>query len=356
MTKSGGFKRVVREHAQTTGQRYTEARDELEGDSLDERVFYTVGVDDVRDHLDDRFGGGTERIALCGWHSKSVFRADRSDGAAWVVRVFPRARPMARVEGDVAILSFLERHRFPGERLVGNGASVLDGQGVIVTEAISGPAPTPGLDTLRSTADLLGRLHALEPGGSIAREGGSFGHDTAREGCPSQDLVAARLFLAEVAPRVSEAGRPTFERLLERINAADAGEGLPDVLLHSDPVPEHAIDAPSGLHLIHWQASGIGPRVAELAWFLDGTGIASDGGTANIDVVIDAYRQHVELTDEELDRLADIMLVKPLYLTAWYYWRSLTTGNEPRGTEAWWGHVSEVHAQAVAHRVSELLR
>ena len=356
MTKSGGFKRVVRDHARTTGQRYTEARDELEGDNLDERVFYSLSVDRVRDHLEDRFGRGTERIALCGMHSKSVFRVDRRDGASWVVRVFPPARPMARVQGDAAILSFLERHAFPAERLVGDGASDLDGQGVIVTERISGPAPTPGLDTLRSTADLLGRLHALEPDASIARDGGSFGHDTAREGRPSQDLVAARLFLAEVAARVTDAGRPLFERLCERIDAADAGDGLTDAVLHSDPVPDHALDAGDGLRLIHWQASGLGPRLAELAWFLDGTGVTSDGGTAKIDTVVEAYGRHVELTDAELDRLADVMLVKPLYLTAWYYWRSLGTGDEPTGTEAWWGHVSETHAQAVANRVRELLR
>ncbi len=43
-------------------------------------------------------------------HKTYVFRIDRKDGEPWVARSFPPARPRARVQGDAAILRFLEHH------------------------------------------------------------------------------------------------------------------------------------------------------------------------------------------------------------------------------------------------------
>jgi len=61
-----------------------------------------------------------------------------------------------------------------------------------------------------------------------------------------------------------------------------------------------------------------------------------------------AYRQHVELTADELDRLEAVMYVRPLYLACFYYGRSLAGGQQPDGGEGWWEHISATAAAARA--------
>ena len=53
MTKHGSFKKVVRRHAQETGQRYTEALADLEG--VEERLFHVPSVERLLSHLQDRY-------------------------------------------------------------------------------------------------------------------------------------------------------------------------------------------------------------------------------------------------------------------------------------------------------------
>ena len=53
-------------------------------------------------------------------------------------RVFPPRRPRSGVEGDAAILRFLEEHDFPAERLaVDDAVSDFEGRSVLVTEFVS---------------------------------------------------------------------------------------------------------------------------------------------------------------------------------------------------------------------------
>ena len=54
MTKDGSFKKVVRRHAQDTGQRYTEALTDLEG--LGGRMFHQPVADRLVAHLQNRYG------------------------------------------------------------------------------------------------------------------------------------------------------------------------------------------------------------------------------------------------------------------------------------------------------------
>ena len=49
-----------------------------------------------------------------------------------------------------------------------------------------------------------------------------------------------------------------------------------------------------------------------------------------------AYRQHIELTDEELDRLEAVMYVRPLYLASFDWRRSLASGRQPSSSDGWW--------------------
>ena len=117
MTKDGGFKKVVRQHAQDTGQRYTEALTDLNG--LGARMYHEPPVERLLTHLGDRYGVDPIAATKLSVHKTYVFRIDRSDGAPWVARAFPPARPRSGVEGDAAILRFLEARGYTAQ---GQGA------------------------------------------------------------------------------------------------------------------------------------------------------------------------------------------------------------------------------------------
>ena len=54
MTKNSSFKKVVRRHAEQTGQRYTEALSDLEG--LGARMNHAPVADRLLAHLAERYG------------------------------------------------------------------------------------------------------------------------------------------------------------------------------------------------------------------------------------------------------------------------------------------------------------
>jgi len=111
MTTNGRFKKAVRRHAEHTGQRYTEALTDLEG--LRARMHHTPDAERLLAHLRDHHGIDAIAATKLSVHKTYVFRVDRKDGAPWVARAFPPARPRAGVEGDAAILRFLARQDYP---------------------------------------------------------------------------------------------------------------------------------------------------------------------------------------------------------------------------------------------------
>ena len=334
VTKEGSFKRAVRRHASDTGQRYTQAKTDLEG--VDRRVFHGTTADRVAAHLKEHYGIEIAAVSSIGTHNEVVFRIDQRDGRAWVARVFPPTRKRARVEGDARILALLARHEFPAERLATDDAvSAFDGQAVLVTELLRGDAlDASGAAGFAAWGRLLGRLHALPLDHCADREGGAFGHDPAREGHSAQDLMAAQTYLRAVDGRVAAAHRPRFEWLREQVREADDARGLPEALVHGDLV-DHVIDSAAGPTAIHWQASGRGARLADVAFPIWMT----LGQEDNLDALMGAYREHVHLVDAELDRLEDVLRIKPLYLVCWYYWRWLEAGYQPNGDERWWHYI-----------------
>lgn len=324
MTKDAKLKRVVRRHAEDTGQRYTEALTDLEG--LDARSYHEPVGEQLVGHLRDRYGIDAVAATRLSVHHTYVFRIDRHDGDPWVARAFPPGRPRAGAEGDAAVLRFLERHDFPAERLaVDDAVSEFDGCSVLVTRFVEHrPFPNP-TEKLGLMADLLGRLHALPLDDSVTRPGGAeAGSDPSREGSPRQDLLAALSFLDSVDTKVAPTDRAGFEQLRERVRAAGAGEGLPEALVHGNLLhaPDHAVLTDAGAVGINWKGSGRGPRLSDLAWLMWGT----HRHTETVDVIANAYRHHIELTDEELDRFEEMMCVRPLYLTCFGYRRNLLQG------------------------------
>jgi len=273
VTRDASFKKVVRRHAGETGQRYTEALTDLQG--LGARMHHEPVPERLLAHLRDRYGIDPVAATKLSVHKTYVFRIDRDDGSPWVARPFPPARPRAGVEGDAAILRFLERQAYPAERLaVDDAVSDFDGSAVLVTRFVEGVQLPDGAAKFAMMGELLGRLHALPYDDSAGRPGGASGEDPSREGTPRQDLLAALSFLDAVDTKVAAGERERFEQLRNRVRSADDGYGLPEGLLHGNLLhaPDHAVLSEQGPVAINWKASGRGPRLADFAYLIWGTG------------------------------------------------------------------------------------
>ena len=329
MTRDASFKKAVRRHADQTGQRYTEALTDLAG--LGARMHHEPVPGRLLAHLRDRYGIDAVAATKLSVHKTYVFRIDRADGSPWVARTFPPARPRAGVEGDAAILRFLERQDYPAERLAADDAvSDFDGSAVLVTRFVDGSELPAGAAKFAMLGELLGRLHALPYDESAARPGGASGEDPSREGTPRQDLLAALSFLDAVDTKVPAADRARFEQLRDQVREADDGDGLPEGLLHGNLLhaPDHAVLSEQGPVAINWKASGRGPRLADFAYLMWGTGSWRPRRPNQewIDAAVGAYRRYVEPTGEELARLEAVMYIRTLYLACFGYRRALVNG------------------------------
>ena len=323
MTKHGSFKKVVRRHAEETGQRYTEALTDLEG--LDARMNHEPVAEQLLAHLRDHYGIDAVAATKLSVHNTYVFRIDRSDGEPWVARAYPPARPRVGVEGDAAILRFLNERSYPAERLaVEDAVSDFEGSAVLVTKFIESDPLPDGPEKISIMGDLLGRLHALPFDEAASRPGGASGEDPSREGTPRQDLLAALSFLDIVATKVPASHREEFESARDAVRSADDGQGLPEALLHGNLLhaPDHAVVSEQGPVAINWKASGRGPRMSDFAYLMWGTWLDEPC----IDAGVRAYREHIEVTKEKLERLHTVMNIRPLYLMGIDYRRKIDSG------------------------------
>ena len=101
MTKDARFKKVVRRHAQDTGQRYTEALTHLEG--IEARISHEPVGERLLAHLRSDHGIDAVAATRISQHNDHVFRIDRGDGPPWIARVHPPARPREGAEGDASV-------------------------------------------------------------------------------------------------------------------------------------------------------------------------------------------------------------------------------------------------------------
>ena len=201
-----------------------------------------------------------------------------------------------------------------------------------MTRFVEGVRLPDGAAKFAMMGELLGRLHALPYDDSVSRPGGASGEDPSREGTPRQDLLAALSFLDAVDTKVAAAERERFEQLRDQVRSADDGHGLPEGLLHGNLLhaPDHAVLSEQGPVAINWKASGRGPRLADFAYLIWGTGSWNPRrpNQERIDAAVNAYRRHVEPTDDELDRLEAVMYIRTLYLACFGYRRALTNGSD----------------------------
>ncbi len=370
MTKQGSFKRAVRDHARRTGQRYTQARADLE---LAETQAFVHDRPFDREalaaHLQERYGIQIATLASIdddpktrpggSWpgHYPSTLLVTRNDGPPWIARIFSSpADRVSRVEGDADILRFLASHDFPAERPAHREpVSVFEGSGVIVTEFVEGGRPDAS--TIQyELGSLLGRLHSLPAGhGAVARDGGADESGGGRHvGRPTEDLAAAMSFLASVEDELAPAGWEGFEVLRDRVENADDAEGLPEAFTHGNYHAWSAVGVPGKLVITGWAGSGRGPRLPALAWLLT---TAAEGGLVAVDAVVRGYSEHVELTDAEIDRLPQVLDMKPCWLACLEYRQAVRSGHAPTlqsGWPAWAADRSEHNERIAARAVAAL--
>ena len=305
----------------------------------------------LRAHLETEYG--IEVTAMTDLDI-GVWHVGRADGPDWVARWFPARRGAEAVAGDAEILRYLAAQAFPAERCaVAEPVSALDGRAVLVTEWADPVPRQRRREAIRAAGGLgrlgalLGRLHAMPPGGgAVGRPGGGWHH--LADGLPAAEVAAAERMLAGAAHLIPADERAAYEALQSEIRALDSADGLPEALTHPDFVLANVVATPDAMVLVDWAGAGRGPRAWSLAFLLYAEG-AKD--LRRVDVVLAGYRRHVTLTEEELSRLADIARARPLVLSAW----SVCTGRATP-TKAL-AHAAEAKtlAEAVAARARAAL-
>jgi Ser/Thr protein kinase RdoA (MazF antagonist) len=294
----------------------------MTGTALDvarQRIAARPAGDRIAGHLRARYGvagSGLDELDL------GVYRVDRTDGPAWVARVFPPVRAESAAAGDAEILGFLDQHGFPSERAAtAEPLSVLDGHTVLVTEFVPGVARADRAAAirdgggLRRLGELLGELHVLSAAdGAAARPGGAWHHLT--DGGPADEIRAMLALLAECADGAA-ADQPHYAMLARELADADGGDGLPTALIHPDFVLANVIASPErGMVLVDWTGAGRGPRAWPLAFLLFAEAAKNP---PRVDLVVSGYRRQVTLEPAEIERIPAMMRVRPVVLAAWSF-------------------------------------
>ena len=271
-------------------------------DSVLQRMYQRDGVEDLPAYLEDAYGIAVTKLTQL---DVGVFRVDRSDKAApLVARLFSAARSYAAAEADLAVLRYLAEINFPAERPFGEGAlTTHEGQALLVTEFVKqvpkAKRPPYPIHTLGA---IVGRLHGLIVPVGADRPAGALHHFA--EGTMADELRAAEGWLDSIEARVPSNSVEGFDALRNAIASVDGGDGLPEAFVHPDPVPKNAIFTASGPVLVDWTSAGRGPRLASMTLVLL-------SGWAAVPFM-KGYARKVSLTDEERDRLSELLYSRQL--------------------------------------------
>lgn len=271
------------------------------------RSMYTRhDLDQLPAHLSSVYGidpSATEELDV------GVLRVRRSDGPDWVARVFSGTRPLRHVEADAAVLTHLEAHGYPAERLASaEPISTLAGQPVLVTEFVPGVKAKLEPDVYQRIGRLVAQLHSLPiPDGLGARPAGALHHFA--DGPRADELEAAKTWVDAIEDRVPAPERALVDKLRAALAGADDGEGLPVTLIHPDPVAKNMVRTTDGFVYVDWSGAGIGPRVVALDQVLR--------SKLSAPKIMAGYGEHISLSDEEWERLPRVAMGRHLIGLAW---------------------------------------
>ena len=284
-------------------------------DAVLQRMYQRVGVDTLPAHLEKTYDITVKKMTQL---DVGVSRVDRTQpGTPLVARMFSAARPYTAAEADVAVLRYLAEIGFPSERPVANDALTShQGQAVLVTEFVTQVAkdkrPPYPIVTLGA---IVGRLHGLPVPAGADRPAGALHHFA--EGTMSEELRAVAGWLDSIEPLVPSGGGAALDTLRAAVVEADGGDGLPEALVHPDPVPKNVIFTAKGPILVDWTSAGRGPRLASLTLMLR-------SGWAALPFM-KGYAKVVTLTDEERERLPGLLFSRQLIDVVFRVCRDPTT-------------------------------
>jgi len=271
-------------------------------DSLLERMYQRSGVDTLPAHLEQTYGITVTKVSQL---DVGVFHVERADEEkSLVARLFSAARPYAAAEADLAMLRYLAEIGFPAEQPFTSGALTShEGQAVLVTEFVkeAPKAKRPPYPIVRLGA-MIGRLHSLAVPAAADRPAGALHHFA--EGTMADELRAAAGWLDSVEAGVPSGGGDAFDTVRAAVAAADGGDGLPEGLVHPDPVPKNVVCTADGPVLVDWTSAGRGPRLASMTLVLI-------SGWAAVPFM-KGYTKTASLTDDERDRLAGLLFSRQL--------------------------------------------
>src|SRR5690348_4832340 len=103
----------------------------------------------------------------------------------------------------------------------------------------------------------------------------------------------APMNLVSVEDDVAPEGREGCELLRDRVEHADAAEGLPEALTHGNYHAWSAVGPPESLVGVGWAGAGRGPRLPSLAWLLT---TAAEGDLSRVDEAVHGYSEHIQRT------------------------------------------------------------
>jgi methyltransferase (TIGR00027 family) len=285
-----------------------------------EHTYHRSGTDSLPGHLEATYG---IRVAGVRQLDVGVFRVDRPNGASWVARLFPAARPLDAAHGDAEILRWLAVASFPAERCAHTEpVSVHHGQGVVVTEFAAGSSPPATKKTFHVLGRLLAQLHSLRPGAEASMRAGGAWHHLAFAGGPREEIAAALSLFHDARHRVPPAKAAMYDTWRRELEQADDCHDLPRAFVHPDFVPPNVVATPGGeMKVVDWAGAGWAPRLSSLGFLLWAAGRLR---MSYVDAVAAGYGAQVGLEPGELDRLAGAISVRPLVFGCWAF----ATGRE----------------------------
>jgi hypothetical protein len=198
-----------------------------------------------------------------------------------------------------------------------------------------------GRDIISAAFLNLSRLGSwCSPDDSVSRPGGAGGDDPSRGAARVRTCSQPLAFLDAVDTKVATAHRERFEQLRDQVRSADDGHGLPEALLHGNLLhnPDHALLTDQGPVAFNWKSAGRGPRLVDFAYLMWGAPCVDGDG---IGAAVNAYRRHVELTDDELDRLEAVMYQWSRSIEAERLYASRTTARYTLPVLVVFGHVHD---------------
>jgi len=290
---------------------------------------------------------------LAGGPTKRLYRVERTEWPAWLVRSSPPAQGTVRWHADAAVLVWLESHAYPAPRVVRTlaGAPMLEGKhgSIFVTTFVDGAPLTESRQNLFLLGQTVGRLHALP----TATAGLGQASLPAAGMLPPPELAFARSQLATVVSQVPAEQQERFVMLAAACNRDDWHANLPVTLIHNDCHPGNSVSTPDGnVVLIDWEGAGLGPAILDLGFLLVSCAIPLPRGwdqdppspawtlpapdLGRLRSVIDGYRRERLPSATELEQLPEAMRFRSLVAAACSLAQRIRRGLREDPSPWWW--------------------